>query len=67
MYFRLNNNQQSNIFIITKTDNNLKIAQIVLFNPQDHSIRPPFNQLADSSLGMQLTSLMYDSRACVLN
>lgn len=60
MYFSLNNNQQTNIFIITKTDHNLKISQIILFNPQNHSARPPFNQLANYSLRMQLTYLMYD-------
>lgn len=49
MYFSLNNNQQIYIFIITKTDNNLKIDQIILFNPQDHFIRLPFNQLTNSS------------------
>lgn len=59
----LNNNRQINILIITKTDSNLKITQIIPFNPQFHSMRLPFNQLANSSLGMQLTYLMYDFRA----
>lgn len=63
----LNNNRQINILIITKTDSNLKITQIIPFNPQFHSMRLPFNQLANSSLRMQLTYLMYDFRAWVPN
>lgn len=39
------------------------MTQIIPFNPQGHSIRPPFNQLANTSVGMQLPYLMYAYRA----